>query len=215
MYQYKTLREIMEMIRQGLLDPEAVVRYTENIHSEMPPDEMQYDKDHSMVEEDWKERFSKREHDGLSVYPKYLQEDTASLGQNLWQDKFMSIGDALQEAAKYKKAFNSDAQFVFSRVQEHFHYKTKEGYRPLKGCLAKHGVKCKHDFPRRNLTERAKKYHVVCRGNARHFKLPKTGRRTNEGLAIWMPSEFRSLFPNKQPYYAQLPALAQHDYTRR
>jgi len=104
-YQYKTLREIMEMIRQGLLDPEAVVRYTENIHSEMPPDENQYDKDQSMVEEDWKQRFSKREHDGLSVYPKYLQEDTALLGQNLWQDKSMSIGDALQDAAKYKKAF--------------------------------------------------------------------------------------------------------------
>ena len=185
-YQYKTLREISQMIRDGLLDPESVVRYTEDIHSEMPPDEKHYDRDRSKAEEDWRQRFTGREHDGLSVYSKYLQEDTALLSQNLRQDTSISIGDALQDAATYKAAFNSDAQFVFSRVQEHFHTKTKDGeYRPLKGCLAKNcTMKCKHDFPRRSLTERAKKYHVVCRGNARHFKLPKTGRRNALGLVL-------------------------------
>ena len=160
------------------------MRYTEDIRSEMPPDEKQYDKDQSKAEEDWRQRFTGREHDGLSVYPKYLKEDTALLGQNVWQEKGLSIGDALHDAAVYKSAFNSDAQFVFSRVQEHFHFKTKDGYRPLKGCLAKHGTKCKHDFPRGSLTERAKKYHVICRGNARHFKLPKTGRRNALGLVL-------------------------------
>ena len=134
-YQSKTLREISEMIRDGLLDPESVVRYTEDIHSEMPPDEKQYDKDQSKAEEDWRQRFAGREHDGLSVYPKYLQEDTALLGQNLWQEKVFRSETLCKMPLLIRQPSTQMRSLFFSRVHDHFHLKATDCYRPLNGML--------------------------------------------------------------------------------
>ena len=93
---------------------------------EMPPDPKQYERDKDNVEMDWKGRFQGREHDAMSTYPKYLADDTAVLGDNMWQNSNMSVGDAMVDATQYKASYNSDAQYIFSRVQEHFQTKTKE-----------------------------------------------------------------------------------------
>ena len=62
----------------------------------------------------------------------------------------MSQEQALEEGRAYKDAYTKACQKVFLRVQEHQHWKTEKGYKPLKGCLSKRcKTKCKHGFPKR------------------------------------------------------------------
>ena len=77
-----------------------------------------------------------------------------------------------------------DAQRVASRVQHHFHKKTKTGYVPLpRTCITKRSAgKCKHGFPMlKRINDRMR---VVCRGNAKKFGFNVTGRRNALGLPI-------------------------------
>ena len=79
---------------------------------------------------------------------------------------------------------NNDSQFIFSRVQHHFHKKTKNGYVPLpRTCVSKTSAgKCKHDFPmKRQLNS---KMRVVCRGNASRFGVRAKGKRNKLGLPL-------------------------------
>ena len=72
---------------------------------------------------------------------------------------------------------------MFSRVQHHFHEKTKQGYRPLAVCKSKRYTdRCKHDFPMdQRLTEKVR---VVCRGNAARFGLRIQGKRNWLGKTL-------------------------------
>ena len=72
---------------------------------------------------------------------------------------------------------------MFSRVQHHFHEKTKKGYIPLRTCVSKRskGV-CKHDFPmEKRLTKRLR---IICQGNARRFGLRIKGKRNQIGMTL-------------------------------
>ena len=72
---------------------------------------------------------------------------------------------------------------IFSRVQHHFHEKTRKGYRPLRACLfTRSKCRCKHDFPmEKRLTEKMK---VVCRGNAKRFGVRIKGKRNCLGMTL-------------------------------
>jgi hypothetical protein len=76
----------------------------------------------------------------------------------LWEeeeekDRFGNVGDVYAEAGRYKQTFQKEVQFVFSRVQHHWHNQNEDGSRvPPKYCRMKGwrpGSKCKMDFPRK------------------------------------------------------------------
>jgi hypothetical protein len=92
--------------------------------------------------------------------------------------------EAMIDGERYRAAYFADAQFVFSRVQHHFHKKTNKGYVPLpRACMSKgYKDKCKHDFPKQK--QMALKARVICRGNARTFGVRVKGKRNALGLTL-------------------------------
>ena len=78
--------------------------------------------------------------------------------------------------------YNRDAQFAFSRVQEHYHQKTKLGkLMPLRSCASKRAPgKCKHKFPKK----RRLRWLVVCTGNYKKLHVRISGRRNCLGATI-------------------------------
>ena len=94
---------------------------------------------------------------------------------------------ASDDAEEFKKMYASDAQFIFSRCQHHWHAKNAKGERvPLPYCRGKSkSVKklhlCKQNFPRHVLCKARQKVRLVCRGIAAELKLQTSGRRNMLG----------------------------------
>ena len=93
-----------------------------------------------------------------------------------------------EEAAQFQQRFHADAQFIFSRVQHHWHTLDDKGNRiPLKYCRLKGKKKqclCKAGFPKKVIRDKknklqAEKYRVriVCQGVAAEMNLKTSGRR--------------------------------------
>ena len=77
-------------------------------------------------------------------------------------------------------------QFVFSRVQEHQHLRTKKGLVPLRGCLnSRSKKKCKHGFPKRTNLRCV----VVCAGNYKRLGVRISGRRNSLGSVVGRRSQ--------------------------
>ena len=96
------------------------------------------------VEKAWWQRFASREHDGTSQTPHYVAYDST---KTMWTEPSCEEDCAVNEAVQYKRMYEADAQFVFSRVQHHIHKKTKDAYVPLpRTCVSgKSKGLCKHD----------------------------------------------------------------------
>ena len=63
----------------------------------------------------------------MSQMPAYLAEDNNG---NMWSDRTITTAEAYAEGRSFQKKYLEDAQMSFSRVQHHFHEKTRKGYRP-------------------------------------------------------------------------------------
>ena len=220
-YQYSTMPEIMERIRNGLLDASSIVNYSTSVHMESPPHQELYTRHREHLEDEWHKRFRAQEHDKMSTMPYFLRETTET---KLWTDPEYTIADALVEARQYSHKYFSDAQYIFSRVQEHVHKKTKDGYVPLSGCLSQScKTRCKHNFPRTAIDKRESGHHVICAGNARQFGCKITGKRNALGMILgqrsgeWQsgcPRSFAVYFrtnTNSLPNYRILPCATTHD----
>jgi hypothetical protein len=87
---------------------------------------------------------------------------------------------AYQDAATWRKRYSEHVQYVFSRVQHHYHKKDPKTLRrtPLTACRKKGPKKdvCKHDFPKLDQLNNVG-VKVVCKGVAARFKLSLKGRR--------------------------------------
>ena len=174
-YQYKLLPEIAKLIEEDILDPQHIMDFNAWVHHESPPNQNLHDELISGVEKDWYGRFASRDHDDMSQIPGYIARDTS---KNMWSDKSISQETAYQEGAAFKEKYLSDAQRIFSRVQHHFHEKTKTGYKPLRACLSSRSkLRCKHDFPMEQRL--SPKMRIVCRGNARRFGVRIKGKRNH------------------------------------
>ena len=173
-----------------MLDVAALTRFQSWLHAEDILDEATYDAFLPRIDEEWQQRFSTAEHNGLSVMPQYLEEDARmdnamTLGNVARGDVTMSELEA--DGRAFRKTYLADAQYVFSRVQHHVHLRTKRGYEPLKACAKKTKKKskcmtCKADFPKVKLCIPHPR--VVCRGLAKKFGLRVTGRRNAFGAII-------------------------------
>ena len=88
--------------------------------------------------------------------PALLVFSNTSAVPSLWRDNSANprvLLEVEQEAANFKKKFQRDVQFIFSRVQHHWHARDERGNRvPLKYChiegKKRHHV-CKMGFPRK------------------------------------------------------------------
>ena len=174
------LPEIAELIENDLLDPQSIMDFHSWLHCEEPPDPEIYKQMRPHVDDMFHTRFGGREHDDMSQMPQYLAHDTAS---NMWRDKSITAEAALLEGSSFKAAYLRDAQRIFSRVQHHFHERTRNGYKPLAACLSSRSKnKCKHDFPMDlRINEKRR---VICRGNAKKFGVRIRGKRNQLGMVL-------------------------------
>ena len=122
------------------------------MHCEDVVDFHMYEEFLPQVEKEWEARFADPKHDGLSVSPAFLNEN--SLGElNVSTATEPAQTEALEADAKnFKKAYLCDVQFVFSRVQHHVHKLTKKGYVLLRACMPKGGkqktTRCRNEMER-------------------------------------------------------------------
>ena len=104
-----------------------------------------------------------------------------------------SLEKVKEEAAKFQREYEADVQFIFSRVQHHWHKLNDEGERvPMKYCKPKgrssHSNCCLRGFPKKVLRDqkgkiRSEKYRarIICKGVAAELKLKISGRRNMLG----------------------------------
>ena len=194
-YQYCTLEEIAQKIRDQLLSAEDLTRYNEHLHKTDILDDDAYKAFRPHVEAAFDARFADPSHDGMCATPAYLARGATCTGVNCSACKRTAptYGEDVElrvlqeEGTTFRRSYVKDAQFVFSRVQHHVHRKTKNGYVPLHNCAkkvkktGKHTV-CKHDFPMTKLCIDAPA--VVCRGIAKHLALKVSGRRNAIGKVM-------------------------------
>ena len=180
-YQYGTLIDIANAIRDKLFDPEAVLDF----HAWVCREECFREEQHILAqvanEIAWANRYSEPVYNDMSYTPNDMSKDTT---ETMWSPKPSTLSEALVEGMIYKEIYMQDAQRVASRVQHHFHKRTKHGYVPLpRTCLTKRsGGKCKHGFPMVKRINKCRR--VVCRGNAKQFGLNTSGRKNSLGLPI-------------------------------
>jgi hypothetical protein len=82
-YQYSTLQEIAERIKEKLFDPASVLDFHAWLHREEPFNEQAHESVQKRVEDAWWTRFAAREHDAMSQMPTYISQDRAT---TMWSD---------------------------------------------------------------------------------------------------------------------------------
>jgi hypothetical protein len=127
-YQYNTLHDIAKLIQDKLLDPQNILDFHAWLHREEPFDEETHEAQRDAIETAWRDRYAGHEHDAMSQTPVYMQNDQV---QSLFDAKPCSVEAARVDGERFTKSYRADAQFIFSRVQHHFHKKTKKGYVPM------------------------------------------------------------------------------------
>ena len=130
----------------------------------------------------------------LLLGSRYFYEKSRSPWEKSEEDINAMMDRIREDAAKFKKQFEADVQFIFSRVQHHWHPKNKKGDREApKYCKPKGKacLQCKRGFPKRVMCDkfgkiRPEKYRVrvVCKGVASEMHLQVSGRRNMLGSIL-------------------------------
>ena len=130
----------------------------------------------------------------LLLGSRYFYEKSRSPWEKNEEDINAMMDRIREDAAKFKKQFEADVQFIFSRVQHHWHPKNKKGDREApKYCKPKGKacLQCKRGFPKRVMCDkfgkiRPEKYRVrvVCKGVASEMHLQVSGRRNMLGSIL-------------------------------
>jgi hypothetical protein len=190
-YQHATLADIVELIKGNTKRAEAdkqvqrILRLHSHLHREDHFDDAAHQANLEELEKGSQTNFADtRDHFLLGVR---LSDDASSASAPcLWEGhegkEDCSVGDVYDEGKQYKQAFEKEVQYIFSRVQHHWHNKTDDGKRiPPKYCRMKGwkaGAKCKMDFPRKipldkngRFDKSLIRHRVVCLGIAKQLEL--------------------------------------------
>ena len=191
-YQYGTLEDVADKIKEGFLDVKSCYAFNENLHRSDVLDGEVYEDFLPRVDGEFEQRYANQEHDAMCTTPEYIVDDSQHRNATHVSTAKADLTAVEAEGASYRRAYFRDAQYIFSRVQHHVHKKTKDGYVPLKYCAKKvHGKQarsakpcatCKQDFPMSRLCIDAPV--LVCRGIAKRLGLKITGRRNSLGKII-------------------------------
>ena len=203
-YQYGSLQDIANLIENNFNDltPEEVLsRLTSFMEHLERQDHINDDQHQSSLEA--LEKGFKQNNDGdsknifLSARPRSFY-DTPGVPSPWDQDKDAAdqeLCDAVaRDAAVFKETYEADVQFIFSRVQHHWHPVNKKGEREApKYCKskAKNCKFCKRGFPKHiarckdgSMDRHKYRVRVVCRGVAMEMKLAHSGRRNMLGSVL-------------------------------
>ncbi len=188
-YQHRSLLDIHELMDTGRLDVPSVKKYSEHLHREDHYDHDGHQAQLPDLEKAWKNNHQDAAHLGLCAKPSYLGMDERALawsseppnGDNA-EEAEVFMESVLEEARQFKQRFEEDVQYVFSRVQHHWH-ELRDGKRlPLNYCsIKKKGKKhlCRSDFPLHNKCMPVAK--VVCPCVAKKHYLKTSGRKNMLG----------------------------------
>jgi len=138
----------------------------------------------SLEEQFHKNNFGSPGNVHLSVRPASMSESAGTSQEN-----------SANDGAQFTERYETDCQFIFSRVQHHWHKIGKDGSRhPMRYCQTKRRGKCnscKAGFPKKVLRdEKGKlcrpKYRVriVCAGIAKELDVRTSGRRNMLGAVV-------------------------------
>ena len=207
MYQHHTLEEIGQIIEhnrrgiqpQDMLD--RVIHFVEHLQREDHFNNERHQRDLPKLEKEFHaNNAGLPESLHLSVKPQFMYSSPDA--PYMWADvsdprtaKGNEDADwqqAFNEADSYRRLYEEDVQFVFSRVQHHWHALNEKGDRvPLKYCRLKgrsSRCSCKAGHPKKVIRDRhgkmkEEKYRarVVCQTVARELGLKTSGRRNALG----------------------------------
>ncbi len=203
MYQHHSLEEIGAIIERNAAGISAevmlerVTHLCEHLQREDHFDNEQHQRNLPELEKQFHANNSgPTENIFLSVRPSPLYDTTEA--PCMWESNRPSqrlLRRVQEEAVEFQKKYEMDVQFIFSRVQHHWHHLDEKGQRvPLKYCRLK-GRKshkfCKSGFPKKVLKNRdgtlkKEKYRVriVCQGVAAEMDLKTSGRRNALGSIL-------------------------------
>ena len=205
MYQHCTLEEIGKLIEENLKGFTAeemlkrVTTFLEHVQQEDHFDNELHQQNLDELERDFhNNNAGPLRNQYLSVRPKCFSETNDK--PYLWHEKhgqvrqektLTLVRETLEEAAEFRRRFEADVQFIFSRVQHHWHPFNAKGKRePMKYCrqVKKNMKRCKRDFPKTVMRDgsgriRQDRYRtrIVCKGVAAELKLAVSGRRNALG----------------------------------
>ena len=132
----------------------------------------------------------------LSVRPRFFYERSQlpSLWDSKDDDKHELAERVQADAAEFKRQYKADVQFIFSRVQHHWHPKNKKGKREAPSYCKTKGkscLQCKRGYPKKVLCDKFKKprpekyrVRIVCKGVASELQLAVSGRRNMLGSVL-------------------------------
>ena len=115
-HQHKTLREIADMVRQGLLSAQSLKEYHCYVSRETYPDVAKQEAEADIVEKQWPTFRDDRQ---LGQIPGFIWRDT---GPHLLTEG-ASRDELLADGAEWKRRYNEAAQHRMARVQHHLHKK--------------------------------------------------------------------------------------------
>ena len=169
-YQHRSLQDIADLIKSGAheLSSSEIVERIKSFCEHLQREDHFDDDKHQADIEQLEAEFHRGNEGPRSVYLSARPEEFYKSGSvpTLWSESLNAdIAEVYAEAIEFKRKYERDVQFVFSRVQHHWHNKGKDGSRvPMKYCkakgnLCKQGI-CKRGFPKKVLRDKF--------GKARH-----------------------------------------------
>ena len=200
-YQHATLEDIVRLIEENRTraEQEEQVQRMLRFHSHLHREEHFYDDTHQAnldeLEKGSQTNFADTS-DHVLLGARVADMACGAAAYSLWEvaegGSDYNVGDVYAEVARYKRTFQKEVQFIFSRVQHHWHNRAEDGTRvPPKYCRMKGwrpGAKCKMDSPRMIPCKKngifdkdAIRHRVVCLGVAKQLDLRCSGRRNALG----------------------------------
>ena len=190
-YQYSTLDNIRELIESNVrnLSPTGVVNritsFMEHMHREDHFNNAEHQENIGALEAQFhKNNFGGPGSVHLSVRPATLEGVAKGSDWNKAED-----------GRRFTREYEADCQFIFSRVQHHWHKLGKDGRRqPMRYCQSKRRGKsecCKAGFPKKVIRDKAGKIRqqknrvrIVCAGVAQEMEIRTSGRRNMLGAVL-------------------------------
>ena len=201
LFQHSTIPEIAALLQENAKKTDAVdilgrvIDFCNHVQRESHVDEDQHKADLPKLEKGF-HNSNDAQFDAANVFlslkPKSLLTNRTLC--SLWK-KNSKEEEVFFDAAAFKKRFHAHVQFVFSRVQHHWHALNDKGVRmPLPYCRVRHGKGkssewCKQNYPRHVVSKHRQKTRLVCRGMAKELGLKVSGRRNMLGSIAPVRSE--------------------------
>jgi len=180
-YQYGSLQDIVDLIESSVseLQPAAVIASVTDFITQLSReghfDHEKHEDSMDSLEAQFKSNNEgPKEHIFLSVRPKFFYEKRGlpSLWDKTPQSELDVVSRVAAEAAHFKEEYEADVQFIFSRVQHHWHPRNQKGERqaPRYCCVkSKKAMQCKRGFPKKVLCDKFNKVRQVQQSASRQI----------------------------------------------